>query len=38
MQTKPDWLSHAATLLDDPLILDWALRYFMLTSRLCGMV
>ncbi|MBK8121965.1 MAG: SEC-C domain-containing protein [Sulfuritalea sp.] len=28
MQTKPDGHSHAATLLDDPLILDWALRYY----------
>ena len=28
MQAKPDWHSHAATLLDDPLILDWALRYY----------
>lgn len=29
MQTKPDWHSHAATLLDDPLILDWALGYYL---------
>ena len=28
IQTKPDWHSRAATLLDDPLILDWALRYY----------
>ncbi|MGB7990207.1 MAG: SEC-C metal-binding domain-containing protein [Candidatus Methylophosphatis roskildensis] len=28
MQTEPDWHSLAATLLDDPLILDWALSYY----------
>jgi len=28
MQAKPDWHSLAATLLDDPLILDWALGYY----------
>ena len=28
MQAKPDWHSLAATLLDDPLILEWALRYY----------
>ena len=28
MQARPDWHSLAATLLDDPLILDWALGYY----------
>lgn len=28
MQTKSDWHSLAATLLDDPIILDWALNYY----------
>lgn len=28
MQTQPDWHSLAATQLDDPLILDWALEYY----------